>query len=190
MTVNFQRHPLYVYLNEYLKAITAYEAMLSDLKQLEKAYETARDGVWQITDNKVKESSRCADNKHVTGEHFYRQCHLNMNSLSQVEAHLEKIRQTLFRSSFAHKCTAELARFQVNAYLYDAIRNSPATATIRDTSPVVPRPEFVKLHETSELRLCVGILFAFHRIPIGKLLSMSYRILLESVIRSYWILIS
>ncbi|XP_055355114.1 ectopic P granules protein 5 homolog [Paramacrobiotus metropolitanus] len=164
----FVKHPLYIYLMEYLKALTAYENSIQDLHNLIKAYEGSRDGVWKITDNRVAENSRCADSNKVTGEHFYRQCHLDQNALKDLGTNLEKIRELLYRTSFNHKCTAELARFQVESFLYSAVRRNPVTSSIADSSSFVPHAGCIKMSETSELRVCIGVLFSFHRIPLGS----------------------
>ncbi|OQV20756.1 Ectopic P granules protein 5-like protein [Hypsibius exemplaris] len=165
---SFLRHPLYIYLNEYLKAVTAYEAALQDLKKIQRLCEQTREDVWKITDQRVSETGRCADNKAVTGEHFYRQCHLNKVALTEFGMHLESIRSFLYDTSFRFKCTAELARFQVECFLFEVLRDNPLTGGLRDCAAAIPRGDFVKTPETAEIRICVSVLFAFHRMPLGS----------------------
>ena len=169
LVASFHRHPLHIYLNEYLKAITAYEAALQDLKKLQRLYEQTREDVWKITDNRVAETGKCGDNKTVTGEQFYRQCHLNKIALAELETHLESIRHFLYDTSFGFKCTAELARFQVECFLFDVIRGNPVTGGLQDDAPTTSRSDWLKVPETAEIRVCVSILFAFHRLVVYEI---------------------
>lgn len=161
-------HPLYIYLAEYHQALVASETAREDLNTLRNAYDQLRDSVWKITDNRAVEPATCADNRNVYGEQYYRQCHLDQTALSDLASNLERIRELLYQTCFQHQCTAELARLQIEVYLHDVIRTKPLTANLNDSLSTVPRPELVALTETSELRTCIGILFAFHRIPLSS----------------------
>ena len=164
----FNHYPLYIYLTEYRKALTAYESSIHDLASLQKSYEETKESVWKITENRASESSRCADNRRVTGEHFYRQCHMDEVAVQDVRKKLEQIRQLLHKTSFQYKCTAELARFQVESYLYGIVKKNPATSNISDYSSIIPRAECIPLSETNELRICIGIIISFLRIPVSN----------------------
>ncbi|CAN7996188.1 unnamed protein product [Ixodes hexagonus] len=166
---HLEYHELYKLLSEYMRSRQNLIATTASIATLRDDVESLRSGIWDIVPDVISGKGRCADNRKVTGEHYFQYGLYNDEVAEKMSQCLQDVRKTTKEKYALHVHNAEVLRLQIDYYIHmvldvplfsDMPKNTPVSNGMRG------RPSQDDADAVAAVRNCISVLFVFLRKPL------------------------
>ncbi|KAH6937982.1 hypothetical protein HPB50_006074 [Hyalomma asiaticum] len=155
-------HELYKLLENYLRSRELLVAAMCTVRELEEDIRKHEACVWDIVPDVVTGKGRCADNKRVTGEHYFQRALYNDDAASLMAAASQKLLKLLREKHVLYMHNASTLRVQID-YYFQVVLDVAAFRDIPKNMPVSAGTQPQQTKEVAELSTCISVLFVFLR---------------------------
>ncbi|XP_077501047.1 ectopic P granules protein 5 homolog [Amblyomma americanum] len=166
VTLNEERHlnhhELYRLLENYLKSREQLASTQSVMRSLQEDVAQQEACLWDIVPDVVSGKGRCADNKRVTGEHYFQRALYNNDAASAMASSAQKLLKLLGEKHVLHMHNAHTQRVQIDYYFQLLLDAAPFRDMPKNT-PVSSGTQPQLAGSVAELRTCISVLYVFLR---------------------------
>lgn len=155
-------HELYKLLENYQRSRELLAATVCTVRELEEDIGKHEACVWDIVPDVVTGKGRCADNKRVTGEHYFQRALYNDDAASLLTSSSQKLLKLLGEKHVLHVHNASTLRIQID-YYFQVILDKSTFRDIPKNMPISAGTQPQLTEDVAELRTCISVLFVFLR---------------------------
>ena len=158
--------------HEFHQLIMSYRTARDKLLEFEKTldgyiskYKKHESNVWSFPKDKIEKSAYCADHVKVSHIETFIKAHCHQEILKEVKDSLEKISDNCSESLVLLQYNWKIAFYHVEEYIVNVAQNcAPLYHITGDVTAFIPGViPWDHVNQTSNLRVCVSILFYFKR---------------------------
>lgn len=153
-------HELYKLLASYLQSRELLATSVCALQSLQQDIAKQEACMWDIVPDVVAGKGRCADNKRVTGEHYYQRALHNDDAASLMTSSAQELLRLLREKYVLHMHNAAAQRVQID-YYFQLVLDTPQFRDMPKNAPVSSRTQADG--SVAELKTCISVLFVFMR---------------------------
>lgn len=155
-------HELYKLLESYLRSRELLAATVCTVRELEEDVGKHETCVWDIVPDVVTGKGRCADNKRVTGEHYFQRALYNDDVASLMASSSKELLKLLREKHVLYMHNASTLRVQID-YYFQLILDISTFRDIPKNMPISTGTQPQLTEGVAELRTCISVLFVFLR---------------------------
>lgn len=157
---HLNHHELYKLLENYLHSRELLATSTCALHSFQQDIAKQEAGMWDIVPDVVSGKGRCADNKRVTGEHYYQRALYNNDAASLMTSSAQELLKLLKEKHLLHMHNAAALRVQVD-YYFQLVLDTPQFRDMPKNAPVSSGTQADA--NVAELKACISVLFVFLR---------------------------
>nr|XP_050045901.1 ectopic P granules protein 5 homolog [Dermacentor andersoni] len=155
-------HELYKLLESYRRSRELLVATVCTVRELVEHIGKHETCVWDIVPDVVTGKGRCADNKRVTGEHYFQRALYNDDVASLMASSSQKLLKLLREKHVLYMHNASTLRVQID-YYFQLILDIATFRDIPKNMPISTGTQPQLTEGVAELRTCISVLFVFLR---------------------------